>query len=69
LPTRVAVVATGAWIRRRDQGEARGEFDRAHRPRHDDAAVLQGLAKALDGVAPELVEFVEEEYAVVSERA
>jgi hypothetical protein len=49
--------------------EPRREHHRAHHPRDDHAPVLERLAQALDRVAAELRELVEEQHPVVAEGA
>jgi hypothetical protein len=48
-----------------DEREPRREHHRAHHPRHDHTPVLERLAQALDRVAAELRELVEEQHPMV----
>ena len=68
VATRIALEPARARIRGSDQGEPSRELDRAHRPGHDDAAILERLPQSLDRVATELGELVEEQHAVMCER-
>lgn len=67
LVLRVAQVAAGARVHRGDEHEAARERDLAGAAGDGDVAVLERLAKHLEGAAFELGQFVEEEHAVVGE--
>ena len=54
-------------VRGGDEREPRRELHRTDRPRDHDTAVLERLAEALDGIASELGEFVEEQHAMMRE--
>ena len=51
---------TRAGVGRGDQRESSGELDGADGSRHDDAAVLERLAKRFDRVSPELGQLIQE---------
>ena len=64
-PVRVAVVAAGAGVHRRDELEAGREFGPAGGAGDGDVAGFEGLAQGFEHAAVEFGEFVEEQHAVV----
>ena len=67
LMARVAEVAAGAGVHRRDEHEAAGQRDLAGAARDGDLAVLQRLAHDLERGAFEFRQLVEKQHAVVGE--
>src|SRR5438093_4776132 len=65
VPSRIAGVATGARVGRREQHEPAREHDGPLSPRQPDGAVLDRLPERLEGITTELRKLVQEQHAVL----